>query len=94
MKPAAWQVRDLRGGEGPWKQCSESAHEEYKNHSTVETRELYSAEQLAEAVAAERERIIKAIESERLEDTATDPTDLAYNTAIEHCLSAIRSTSK
>ena len=43
----------------------------------------------ARGAAAERERIIKAIKSERLEDTVTDPTDLSYNMAIEHCLESI-----
>lgn len=56
MKPVAWHVRDMRGRSGPWHQCSEQSHEEYQKHSTVQTRELYTSEQLAEAVAAEQRR--------------------------------------
>ena len=41
QRPVAWQVRDMRGGAWTWKKCSERAHEEYKKHSTIETRELF-----------------------------------------------------
>lgn len=51
-------------------------------------------EAIAEAVAAERERCAKACEGERLEETASDPTDISYAVAVERCIHAIRSAAK
>ncbi|MEW9272366.1 hypothetical protein [Gluconobacter oxydans] len=58
------------------------------------TAPLYTSEQLAEAVAAERERCAKACEGERLGDVASDPTDISYAVAVERCIHAIRSAAK
>ncbi len=63
-------------------------------HPPINGSPLYTAEQLAEAVAAERERCVKACEGERLEDVASDPTDISYAVAVECCIHAVRSATK
>ncbi|GBR03254.1 hypothetical protein [Gluconobacter cerinus] len=74
-RPVAWQVRDMRGGAWPWKQCSESAHEEYKKHSTVETRELFSR---PANVAALEARIAELTEAEQLARADAEASKARY----------------
>ena len=61
------------------------------------TAPLYTAEQLAEAVAAERERCIRIVRSEGITPyRPDDPSEEAeaINTALHHVIHAIRSAEK
>lgn len=103
MKPFIWMNKDHRaefdgakGDLGMTVSVWNDSLNQYAKSKDLKPMDvpLYTAEQLAEAVAAERERCVKACEGERLEDVASDPTDISYAVAVECCIHAIRSAAK
>ena len=64
IKAVAYQVREKRGvPPDKWMNCSELAHAIYQNFSSVETRKLYTQEQLDKAIE-ERDILIRDLRKE------------------------------
>lgn len=64
INPVAYQVREKRGvTPDKWMDCSELAHAIYQNFSSVETRKLYTQEQLDKATE-ERDILIRDLRKE------------------------------
>ena len=64
IEPVAYQVREKRGvTPDKWMSCSELAHAIYQNYSSVETRKLYTQEQLDNAIQ-ERDILIRDLRKE------------------------------
>lgn len=94
MKPIAWAIPHHMPND-TYPHCELVL---YREQAAQNTLALYTAEQLAEAVAAEREKNLVAVEGARIaSDGWGDPIDdgdCERNEGIDLALSAIRSAAK
>lgn len=88
MKPFAW-VNPNHAPSDIYPHCELVL---YRNRGSENKLPLYTAEQLAAAVAAERERCAKVCKDARLNEISA-PADW-HNDACEDCIRAIRSDAK
>lgn len=72
----------------PWTYADAGRRRRRYDRPECEYEDLFTADQMREAIRDATERAAKVAEAEAVEEV--DDSDVAYNTAIRHCAAAIR----